>query len=192
MSLWHIMFHMLDLLSYGIECVAVSVLLSALICCILLFMSARTSRNGNFSIPTIFSGAFLFLILAYQFANLYCAVQCKSAVISVFDKVEVAVGVASYPAIAQLVENMGEEYPLVSMLVNPDIIEGVDNSAITLKNAVLDEINGFMLRRIWWSIGAIIVFGSLIFILAGQSSGGRRTRKRRVAVSHRYYREDFN
>lgn len=186
------MFHMLDLLSYGIVCVAVSVLLSALICCILLFISSRTSRNGNLSIPAIFSGGFLFLVLSYQFANLYCAVQCKSAVISVFDKVETAVAVSSHPAVAQVVENVGEEYPMLNMLVNPDALEGFNDSSNTLKIFVLDEINGFMLRRIWWSIGAIIVFGSFMFIPVGQASQGKRSRKRRVATPHRYYREDFN
>lgn len=186
------MFHMLDLLSYGIACIAVSVLLSALIGCILLYLSARTSRNGNLSIPAIFSGALLFLILTYQFANLYCAVQCKSAALSVFDKVETALAVSAHPAVVKMAENLGEEYPMLDMLLTPAAIEGVGDSVSSLKNIVIDKLNGFILRRIWWSIGSVIVLGSLMFVPLGQSSRGKRGRKRRVAASHRYFREEFN
>lgn len=183
---------MLDILSYGIVCVVVSALLAAIISCLLLFLSAKKSKRSNLSIVSLLSGAVLFLILTYQFSNIFGAVECKSMVVSIFDNVEMAVEASSHPAASAMIDGITEKYPAVGAFINSDSISLFGDSAHSLREYLIGGINDFILKRIFWSVVSLLILGILTQVGGSQVAMRTSSRKRRVAASHRYYREDFN
>ena len=182
---------MLDILSYGAACIVISILLSALLSCFLLFLSARASRSGDLPILAIFSGGILFLILTYQFATIGNAVKCKTEVLTVFDTVEMTIAVSGSPAAADIVDKVRDEIPVLGRLLNADMLMSACESVASLKETIVEKYDSFIADRIWWSVGAIVVFGGVMFVPGGPTIGSRRGRRRHAVASHRYCREEF-
>lgn len=185
-----------DIISYSVGNLFLGILLTAIGIALMFFIIQSWFSNSTFSPISYVTGFILFLFLSFQAVLLCGAITIKSYC----DDVEIAINtwVEKIPGdtpfdkeSSQLILNqIMEEWPLVAHFV--DTADFAGHTSINIAQSMAKEMrsfmNGFILRRIGWSLlfvvtGAFVVIKTMEQTKRRQSRGsrhstGRSSRKR--------------
>ena len=190
-----------ELASSAFTAVLYGIVLTVFIVGLLYVILRQLCHGAVQAIPFYVVGVVLFVMLLVQHTLMFGAFKAKGYVDNVAEYVYQIIDLkdglkesASVSLDSSLAEKVKEEFPIVSLFVNMDKIEryaedidDLEETVPVIKSEFQSALNYYILRRILWSLGAIVVCVVLVCLI--ESRGG--TSGRRGHYSSNRSKADF-
>lgn len=179
-----------ELASSAFTAVLYGIVLTVFIVGLLYVILRQLCRGAVHTIPFYVIGVVLFAVLLVQQTLMFGAFKAKGYVDNVaeyvYEVIDLKDGLKESANInnvdPSLTEKVKEEFPMVSLFVNMDKIEeyaedidDLEDTVPVIKNEFQSALNYYILRRILWSLGVIVV--SVVLVCLIESRGGTSGRR---------------
>ena len=181
---------MFDFLSYSFGSVFGGCITAIIIAGSVLCIAIKQSKNGEINPIAVICCLILFCLLFFQTTWVYIAVGSKGLLQDLIYAISLQFGdQIEGLGLKDTIEDIIKENPIFSFFIHYTDLQNFDwsNPYTSLNKLVIKEINGFILRRILWSLFFIVIFGASIWYLQTRSVNGKNS-KRSTRQNTKYQR----
>lgn len=185
---------MIELVSLAFSTVIYGLLATAALMAILYFVLHEINHNAVRNIPFFITGIVLFPLLLTQFTLLFGAMETKSLV----DSIEIFVSrsleslhVTPTAAITgedsqEMLNLIIQQFPILGVFADTCTFTGTQYSELaqTIGETLRDYLNSYMWRRIFWTLGFVVVATTIAILVP--SAGYKDTVNRTSSRKERY------
>lgn len=182
-----------ELFSTAFTCIFYGVLITAIVMAFVYFVLRQASRGIVSTVPFFVVGILLFAFLTFQQTLMVGAITAKGYVgdvaMYVEDMIEgkdKMVERTSQAFAVDCVQSIKEQFPEFSLFVDVDEVgeklTDVDATVAEMKENTLSSLNYYILRRVLWSLGLLIV----AIVIACLLGSGVSTRGKGSVSQHGY------
>lgn len=179
-----------ELFSTAFMCIFYGVLITAILMAIVYFVLRQVKRGTVSTVPFFLVGIVLFVLLTFQQTLMVGAIKAKGYVNDVAVYIEQITDekdkLVERTSQEFDTEKIKEQFPEFSLFVDVDKIgeklSDVDATVAEMKENTLSSLNYYILRRVLWSLGLLIV----AIVIACLLGSGVSTRGKGSVSQHGY------
>ena len=176
------MFTLFRLLEFSFSSIVWGVILSAVCIFLIHLIISGLWNKAEYTPLTFLSGFVLFIALTFNIALIFGGMKVKSLVDDVQASAETVVNTVVKPrgemieaGTEEVTKRIGDEYPILAPYLESAKVDAssIEKLPETIANSVRSSINSFILRRVLWSLGFLVVC-AIVAVKSVNTAGSTR------------------